>query len=116
MREINLGLDFVRIRASRTRSLAGGLGFAGSAELGADLVSFVVFQRTGVGLLLSDPDLCKHVKNGLALDFQFSGQIVDSNLAHPPSISSELSAKSSFQPHGFSFKFCLSERNFITQP
>jgi hypothetical protein len=36
-----------------------------------------------MGLLLGDPDFKQHIENRLALDFQFSGQIVDSNLAHP---------------------------------
>jgi hypothetical protein len=36
-----------------------------------------------MGLLLGDPDFQQHVENRLALDFQLSGQIVDSNLAHP---------------------------------
>jgi hypothetical protein len=34
-------------------------------------------------LFLSHPDLRQHVENGFALDFQLSGEIVDSNLAHP---------------------------------
>jgi hypothetical protein len=105
MRKINFCLDLIGLGSGRTSALGRTLAFAGSAELGANLISFVVFQRTGMGLLFSDPYFCKYVKNGLALDFQFSGKIVDSNLTHPPSISSELSAKSSFQPHGFSSKF-----------
>src|ERR1700691_4547643 len=44
---------------------------------------FVIFNGTGMGLLLGDPDFKQHVENRLALDFQFSGQIVNSNLAHP---------------------------------
>jgi len=36
----------------------------------------------------------------LAFDFQLSGQIVNSNLTHPPLCPSGLSAKSSYQPHG----------------
>jgi len=36
-----------------------------------------------MGLLLGDSDFGKNVENRLAFDFQFSGQIVDSNLAHP---------------------------------
>jgi hypothetical protein len=35
-------------------------------------------------LLFRDADFRQRVKNRLALDFQLSGQIVDSNLAHPP--------------------------------
>jgi hypothetical protein len=53
-----------------------------------DLVGIALIKRTGVGLLLSHSRLDKHVENGFALDFQFSGQIVNSNLTHPPSIPS----------------------------
>jgi hypothetical protein len=47
---------------------------------------FVVFQRTGVRLLLRDAHRDQSVKNFLALDFQLTGQIVDSNLTHPLSL------------------------------
>jgi hypothetical protein len=40
---------------------------------------------------LGDSDLWQRVKNRLALDFQLSCQIIDSNLTHPSSIFSELS-------------------------
>ena len=46
---------------------------------------FVLFDGTGVRLLLGYSDLGERVKNRLALDFQLPCQIVDSNLAHPPS-------------------------------
>jgi hypothetical protein len=84
MREINLGFDFVAFGAGRTRGLALGLRFAGLAEVGPHLFRFMVFDRTGVSLFFSNADLAKHIEDGLAFDFQFSGQIVDSNLAHPP--------------------------------
>jgi hypothetical protein len=44
---------------------------------------FVIFNGTGMRLLLGDSDFGKNVENRLAFDFQFSGQIVNSNLAHP---------------------------------
>jgi hypothetical protein len=91
VREVDLGLDFVAFRTCRTRRFTRGRRFTAGAEVGPHFVSFVVFQRTRMGLLLGDSNLWKYVKNGFALDFQFSGQIVDSNLAHPPSFSSELS-------------------------
>jgi len=47
---------------------------------------FVVFQRTGVRFLLRDTHRDQNVKNFLALDFQLTGQIVDSNLTHPLSL------------------------------
>jgi hypothetical protein len=34
-------------------------------------------------LLFGHSDERKRVENGLALNFQFSGEIVDSNLTHP---------------------------------
>jgi len=88
VRQVDLGLDFVSFSAGCTRGLCRGcLG----PEVSPHLLRFMFFQRTGVRFLLGNSDLCKHIENGLALDFQFSGQIVDSNLAHPPSISSKLS-------------------------
>src|SRR5450755_2279774 len=49
----------------------------------AHQIRFVVFQRTGVRFLLRDTHRGQRVKNFLALDFQLTGQIVDSNLTHP---------------------------------
>jgi len=55
-----------------------------------------------MGFLFGDADVRQEVKDFLAFDFQLPGQIVDSNLLlHPPCISPN-SAKSSFEPHGFS--------------
>jgi len=48
------------------------------------LFCFVFLDRTRVRFLLGNSDLDQDVKNRLALDFQFPGQIVDSNLTHPP--------------------------------
>lgn len=44
---------------------------------------FVVFQRTGVRFLLRNTYRGQRVKNLFALDFQLTGQIIDSNLTHP---------------------------------
>jgi hypothetical protein len=91
MRKIDLGPDFVRIGTAGPCGLARGLSFAGGAEVGPYLFRFVVFNGTGMSLLLSDSDQWKYVEKSLTLDFQFPGQIVDSNLAHPPFLSSGLS-------------------------
>jgi hypothetical protein len=85
MREIDLGLDlFFAARGTRgfrrTRRRVGT-----AAEIFAHQVRFVIFQRTGVRLLLRNAHRGQHVKNFLALDLQLTGQIVDSNLTHPPS-------------------------------
>src|ERR1035438_5869347 len=84
MREVDLGLDFffamsgTRRRPCRTR---GRIGTA--AEMLAHQIRFVVFQGTGVRFLLRDAYRGEGVKNFLALDFQLTGQIVNSNLTHP---------------------------------
>jgi hypothetical protein len=59
------------------------LSFSGT-EVSPHLFCFVFFDRTGVRLLFSDANFDQDIKNRLALDFQFPGQIVDSNLTHPP--------------------------------
>jgi len=46
---------------------------------------FVILKRTGVRFFLRDAHRGQNVKNFLALDFQLTGQIVNSNLTHPPS-------------------------------
>jgi hypothetical protein len=61
-----------------------------------------VFQRTGVRFLLGDTDDRQHIENRLALDFELSGEIVDSNLAHPAFLAPRVVLKSSSQPHGVS--------------
>ena len=43
----------------------------------------MVFDGTGMRFLLGHSDLRQRVENGLALDFQFSREIVNSNLTHP---------------------------------
>jgi hypothetical protein len=44
--------------------------------------SLIVFQRTGVGLLLRDAQLGKHVDYRVGLHFQLPGQLVDANFTH----------------------------------
>jgi len=44
---------------------------------------FVILEGTGMGLLLRHPDGGQHVEDGFTFHFQLSGEIVDSNLAHP---------------------------------
>jgi hypothetical protein len=84
VREVDLGLDFAGISLRHPRGLRRCLRFIGGAEMSAQLFGFVLFQRTGMGLLLADPNLRECIENSLAFNFQFPGQIVNSNLAHPP--------------------------------
>ena len=72
--------------------LAGRAGFGApdpdsrGTKMLANQLRFVLFQRTGVRLLLGNAHRRQRVKNFLALDFQLTGQIIDSNL-HPLSFS-----------------------------
>jgi hypothetical protein len=85
MREVDLGLDLF-FAASGTRGFRRTRRRVGSAaEMFPHQFRFVIFQRTGVRLLLRNAHRGQRVKNFLALDFQLTGQIVDSNLTHPPS-------------------------------
>jgi hypothetical protein len=95
LREIDLGFDPVSIRTAGTRRLGGSLGFAGATNMGPHLRGFVFFNGTGMGLLLGDANRRQSIENDLAFNFQLSGQIVDSNLTHPPFLSSDCPAKSS---------------------
>jgi hypothetical protein len=101
--EVNLGFDFFF-----AAQWARGLGrmrrrFGQAAEMTPHLFRFVLFERTGVRLLFGHSGKRQHVENGLALDFQLSGEIVDSNLAHPAFLVPRVVLKSSSQPHGASF-------------
>jgi hypothetical protein len=89
--EIDFGLNLVTINAGGARVLRGGLGFAGAAQVSAHFRRLVLFHRAGVRLLLSDAYFRKCVENRFAFDFQLPGQVVNSNLAHPPFLSSGLS-------------------------
>src|ERR1700730_398621 len=55
-----------------------------------------------MALLLRDSNRWKYVEDRFAFDFQLPGQIVDSNLGHPPFCPPDRPAKSSYQPHGVS--------------
>jgi hypothetical protein len=83
VRQINLCLDFVGVAARTRRARWRGLCL-GSTEMGPHLLCFMFLDRTGVRLFLSDANFEQNIKNRLALDFQLPGQIVNSNLTHPP--------------------------------
>ena len=101
MRQVNLGFDFIGAGMRGARRLPRAVPVPRAFEVCTNLFSFVLFERAGMRLLLGDADFSQHIENGFAFDFQFSGQIVNSNLTHPPLCSSELCpAKSSYQPHG----------------
>jgi hypothetical protein len=103
VRQINLGLDFLFAarRMGRFRRLRGRL--PRTAQVRPHFFGFVFFERAGVSLLLGDSDYREHIQNGFALDFQFSCEIVDSNLTHPPFRVLRVVPRSSLRPHGVSF-------------
>ena len=83
VRQINFGLDFF-FAAKWTRGFGSRrLRFGRAANVGPHFYRFVLLDRTGVRLFLRHPDEHQRVENGFALNFQLSGEIVDSNLAHP---------------------------------
>jgi len=85
MRKVDLRLDyFLALGAVWFAVLGRGRRFATGAKMSPDFFGLVLLQRAGMRLLLGDPQLRKDVGDRLAFDFQLSGQIVDSNLTHPP--------------------------------
>jgi hypothetical protein len=65
------------------RRLAYRAAAASATEVAAHLVGLIGLDRTGVRLCLRDANRRQSIQNGLALDFQLSCKIVDSNFAHP---------------------------------
>ena len=89
MGQVNLGLDLVGISAGGARGLRRRcLRFSTSTEMRAHLFRLVLLNGTGMCLLLGDTDFQENIENGFTLNFQLPGQIVDSNLGHPPFLSS----------------------------
>ena len=91
IREINLGFNLIAFNAARARVFRRGLRFAGGTQINTHLLRFVLFNGTGMRFLLSNAYFWKCVENRFAFDFQLPSQIVNSNLAHPPFLSSGLS-------------------------
>jgi hypothetical protein len=82
VREINLGRNC--LGRARRRTAAVARCPRSTLKLRTNFVSLVVFNRTGVGLALTQAELRQHVKNLTAFDFHLAREIVDSNLTHPP--------------------------------
>jgi len=69
MRKVNLGLDLTVRTRSAGRPRGGGRLFRVSAEMVAHQNRLVLLQRTGVRLLLSNPDFGERVENRFAFHF-----------------------------------------------
>jgi len=74
VREIDFGPDGGAVfGAAGARGPGGRLRLAADTEVGSYFFRLVLFNRTGMRLLLGDSDQRKRIENRLALDFQFSG-------------------------------------------
>jgi hypothetical protein len=60
----------------------GGRGAHAALEVPTHLHGFIFFDGAGVGLFLGDTDRFERVQNGVALHFEFTCKIVNSNFAH----------------------------------
>jgi len=100
VRKVDLGLDyFFAFGTVRLGRLGRSRRFPTWTKMSPDFRCLVLLQRTGMRLLLGDPQLGKDIGDRLAFDFQLSRQIVDSNLIHPPLFASAISARPSYHPH-----------------
>ncbi len=74
VRQVNLGFDFFfAAQRARTGLASRRRTFRGGADVHTYFLGFVLFQRTGVRLLLGHPHQRKRIQNSFALDFQLSG-------------------------------------------
>jgi hypothetical protein len=114
VRQVYLGLNLVRpVRRFMAIVVTGRSISALATKVRAYPFRFIRLDRAGVGLFLSYANNWKYIKNRLTLHFQFPGQIVDSNLLHPPLVSSEvplsvhinLTVSVCFQIHASKFRF-----------
>jgi hypothetical protein len=98
VREIEAGLGF-------GGGPCGGGGTCAALEVAAHLLGFIFFDGAGVRLFLGDADRFQSIQDGVALLFEFSCKIVDSNFAHCsffmpalPGLSVPLALSCSYQP------------------
>jgi hypothetical protein len=74
VRQIDFGSDFFFAPAgARTGFAAGRRTVSGGADIHPHLLGFMLFQRTGVRLLLGDSHDRKRIQNSFAFYFQLSG-------------------------------------------
>jgi hypothetical protein len=78
VREVNFGPDFVWPGTRGTRG--DPLPVIAGVEVLAHFFRFFDGDGTGMRFLFGDANLRQNIEDRLALDFQFPGQIVDSNL------------------------------------
>jgi hypothetical protein len=89
VRKIDFCLNAFRLSAATPDRLLGRTAaVACRTKMGADFLGLMLLNGAGMRLLLGNAHCLQCIENRLALDFQLSSQIVDSNLTHPPFISS----------------------------
>jgi hypothetical protein len=81
--EVNLCLDAIIARRTARGLCRTWRGVGTAAKMFTHQIRFVIFERAGMRFLFRYTDRGQNIKNFPALDFQFTGQIVNSNLAHP---------------------------------
>jgi hypothetical protein len=90
VREIDLSFD-VRFAGTRTATVAPSRRSSALAgKMLFDTLSLVGFDRARVRLFFRHSNQRKDIKDCPAFDFQFPGQIVDSNFTHPPCFFSKI--------------------------
>lgn len=73
VRKIDLGSNFVAVVATGALCPGRAHGVTGLVEVSPHFVGFMIFKRTGMGLLLGDAHLSQDIENGFAFDFQLPG-------------------------------------------
>jgi hypothetical protein len=81
--EVNLGLDAVIAGRTARGLCCTRRGIGAAAKMLTHQIRFVIFKRTGMRFLFRYTNRGQDIKNFPALDFQFTGQVVNSNLTHP---------------------------------
>jgi len=83
-----LGLNGLRRGRTFFDAFAVARNFGRGAAAGlachtlANLQGYVVIERAGVRLLVSNTQLCQRLKNHVGLYFELSGQLIDANFTH----------------------------------
>jgi hypothetical protein len=73
VRQVDLGFDFIGARMRCARRFPHAMPVPRAFEVCTNFFGFVLFERTGMRLLLGDADFSQHVENGFTFDFQLPG-------------------------------------------
>jgi len=73
VRQVDFGLDLVRAGVRRSRRFCRPVAITRATQAQAHFFRFVVFERTGMRLLLGDADFLQYIENRFAFNFQLPG-------------------------------------------